>query len=195
MEARLTQTEIIKELRRREISLFTSSDFKKIFRIKRENTAYKILERLTQKGILRRLIKRKYLFIFLESDDFQIANFLYSPSYVSLESALSFYGIITQFPYQITSVTPKKTKIIKVVDNKEFSYSHFKPELFFGYEKKEKFLIASPEKALFDYLYFCSKGLKNFEQDDFDLKIINKNKFLSILKKTKQEKLKKFLKL
>ena len=194
MKARLTQTEIIKKLKQKEISLFTPSDFKRIFQIRKENTAYKILERLTQKGVLRRLIKKKYLFVFSASDDFQIANFLYPPSYISLESALSFYGIITQFPYQVTSITLKKTKVIRAMD-KEFSFSHLKPELFFGYEKKEKFLIAFPEKALFDYLYFYSKGLKSFEQNDFDLKIISKKKFLSILKETGQEKLKKFLKL
>jgi len=190
----LSQTTIIEKLRQKEISLFTASDFKKIFQIKKENTAYKILERLTKRRILKRLTKRKYLFTFLESDDFQIANFLYSPSYISLESALSFYGIITQFPYQITSITPKKTKIIKTL-NKEFSYVHIKPELFFGYEKKEKFLIALPEKALFDYLYLCSKGLRNFEKNDFDLKIIDKKKFLSLLKETKREKLMRFLKI
>jgi predicted transcriptional regulator of viral defense system len=194
MEGMLNHAKIIEKLRQKEFSLFTASDFKKIFQIKKENTAYKILERLTKKGIIKRLTKRKYLFTFLESDDFQIANFLYPPSYISLESALSFYGITTQFPYQITSVTPKKTKIIKTL-NKEFSYSHLKPDLFFGYEKKDKFLIALPEKALFDYLYLCSKGLRSFEKDDFDLKIINKKKFLSLLKKTKQEKLIKLLKI
>jgi len=190
----LDQATIIKKLKQEGISLFTSSDFKKNFQIKKENTAYKILERLTQKGILKRLIKKKYLFVFSESDDFQIANFLYSPSYISLESALSFYGIITQFPYQITSITPKKTKTIKTL-GKEFSYAQIKPQLFFGYEKKEKFLIAIPEKALLDYLYLCSKGLRSFERDDFDLKTINKKKFLFLLKETRQEKLKKFLKL
>jgi len=194
MKEMLNQTTIIEKLRQKGISLFTASDFKRIFQIRKENTAYKILERLTKKGILKRLTKRKYLFTFLESDDFQIANFLYSPSYISLESALSFYGIITQFPYQITSITPKKTKIIKTL-GKEFSYSHIKSELFFDYEKKEKFLIALPEKALFDYLYLCSKGLKNFEREDFDLKMINKKKFIHLLKKTKQEKLMKFLKI
>jgi len=194
MKESLNQTIIIKKFKEKEISLFTFSDFKKLFQIKKENTASKILERLTKKGILKRLIKKKYLFALSESDDFQIANFLYSPSYISLESALSFYGIITQFPYQITSVTLKKTKIIKTL-NKEFFYSHIKPELFFDYEKKEKFLIASREKAFFDYLYFCSKGLRRFEKDDFDLNLINKKKFFSLLKETKQEKLKEFLKL
>jgi hypothetical protein len=193
MEGMLNQAKIIEKLRQKEISLFTATDFKKIFQIEKENTAYKILERLTKRGILKRLTKRKYLFTFLESDDFQIANFLYSPSYISLESALSFYGIISQFPYQITSVTPKKTKIIKTLD-KEFSYSHIKPDFFFDYERKDKFLIALPEKALLDYLYLCSKGLRSFEKDDFDLKMIDKKKFLSLLKKTKQEKLMKFLK-
>ena len=110
MKESLNQTTVIKILKEKEISLFTFSDFKKLFQIKKENTAYKILERLTKKGILKRLIKKKYLFLFSESDDFQIANFLHSPSYISLESALSFYGIITQFPYQITSITSKKQK-------------------------------------------------------------------------------------
>ncbi len=194
MKGMLTIDTIIKKLKEKEISIFTSSDFKKIFKIKKENTAYKILERLTKKELFKRLTKRKYLFTLLESDDFQLANFLYSPSYISLESALSFYGIITQFPYQITSITPKKTKIIKTL-NKEFSYSHIKPQLFFGYEKKDKFLIALPEKALFDYLYFCSKGLRTFEKDDFDLRRINKKKLLSLFRGTRQENLKKFLEL
>jgi predicted transcriptional regulator of viral defense system len=194
MAGMLTQAAIIEKLRQKEISLFTVFDFKRIFKIQKENTTYKILERLTKRGILKRLTKKKYLFTFSKTDDFQIANFLYSPSYISLESALSFYGIISQFPYQITSVTPKKTKIIKTL-NKEFSYSHIKSELFFDYEKKDKFLIALPEKALFDYLYLCSKGLRNFEKDDFNLKMIDKKKFSSILKKTKQEKLMKLLKI
>lgn len=194
MQERLNQATIIKKLREREISLFTPLGFKRIFKIKNTNTLYKILERLSKKGILKRLTKKKYLFLFAKYSDFQIANFLYSPSYISLESALSFYGIISQFPYQITSVTPKKTKIIKAF-GKEFSFSHIKPELFFGYEKKDEFLIATPEKALFDYLYFCKKGLRNFERSDFDFKSIEKKKFFFFLKKSGEEGLKKFLKL
>ena len=192
MRARLTQAAIIQELREREISLLTVSDFRKIFALKKDNTAYKIIQRLTKKGILKRLIKRKYLFSFGQTNDFQIANFLYPPSYISLESALSFYGIISQFPYQITSVTPKKTKMIKAGE-KEFSYSHLKPELFFGYETKEDFLIALPEKAFFDYLYFATKGLRSFEKDEFDLKRLNKKRFFALIKKARRGKLEKFL--
>ena len=64
MQESLSQTTIIKKLKEKEISLFAFSDFKKLFQIKKENTAYKILERLTKKEILNRLIKNKYLFVF-----------------------------------------------------------------------------------------------------------------------------------
>lgn len=189
---RLSQSEIIKKLTSEELSLFTISDFKKLFSIKKDNTLYKIIERLTKKGILKRLIKRKYLFSLLSPSDFQIANFIYSPSYISLESALSFYGIITQFPYQITSITSKKTKNIETL-NKEFIFFHIKKELFFGYEKKEMFLIALPEKALLDYLYFAAKGLRVFERGEFDLRKINKKLFFEFVKKAKNKQLNKFL--
>lgn len=184
----LTQTKIIQKLSSSHLSLFTVSDFKKLFSIKQDNTAYKTIERLAKKGIFKRLTKKRYLFDLNPTDDFQIANFLYSPSYVSLETALSFYNIIDGFPYQITSITSKKTKTIQTLD-KEFAYFRIKPKLFWGYEKKENFLIAYPEKALLDYLYFCGKGLRNFEPDDFDLKQINKKLLADFIKNTGSNKL------
>lgn len=189
----LNQTEIIRKLNSNNLSLFTVSDFKKFFSIKKDNTAYKIIERLIKKEILKKLTKNRYWFDLLPVDDFQIANFLYYPSYISLETALCFYGILAQFPYQITSITCRKPKNIKAL-GKEFSYFHIKESFFFGYEKKENFLIASPEKALLDYFYFCTKGLRNFEPDDFDLKAINKQGFYDLIKQIKHEKLNKFIK-
>jgi len=189
---RLSQAEIIKELNSKELSLFTISDFKKFFSIKKDNTVYKIIERLTKKGLLKRLTKKRYLFSLLPYNDFQIANFLYTSSYVSLESALSLYAIIDQFPYQITSVTLKKTKRIEAL-NKEFAYFHIKRDLFLGYEKKDKFLIASPEKALFDYLYFAAKGLRSFAKNDFNLRKINKKLLFKFVKIAKSKQLDRFL--
>ena len=51
--------------------------------------------------------------MFSSTNDFLLANFLYQPSYISLESALSFFGIVTGFAYQITSLTTKKTNTLK----------------------------------------------------------------------------------
>lgn len=189
---RLSQAKIIKKLSSRGLSLFTISDFKKLFAIEKDNTAYKAIERMAKKGIFQKLTKKRYFFALSSAADFELANFLYSPSYISLETALSFHSIITQFPYQITSITPKKTKTINAL-NKDFAYFHIKQDLFFGCEKQEKFLIAQPEKALLDYLYFCSKGLRSFEQDDFDFKKIDKKTFKTFIKKAKNKNLNKFI--
>jgi hypothetical protein len=133
------------------------------------------LQRLEKADILKRIVKGKYLFSFKEINDYELANLLFTPSYLSLESALSFYGILAQFPYTITSVTPAKTKKI-VYNEKEFEFAHLKKEYFFGYVKKDNFLIALPEKALLDELYFISKGLINISLDELNLSLINRNK-------------------
>lgn len=82
----------------------------------------------------------------------ELALYLYSPSYISLEKALSIYGLIPEMVYGITSITPKTTRRFR---NKfgSFIYRHIKPSLFFGYRETKGFLLAEPEKALLDYLY------------------------------------------
>lgn len=94
----------------------------------------------------------------------EIAFYVYSPSYISLEKALSIHGLIPEMVYSITSVTPKTTRSFK---NKfgNFTYRHIKPSLFFGYrtikEGPSFYLLAEPEKALLDYLYL--NKIKNKE--------------------------------
>jgi len=152
-------TEIILDLKQKGISLFTLSDFSRIYAISNKNSLFKKVQSLEQKKIIRRLINGKYVLTISDVSDFTIAQFVLSPSYISLESALSFYGIITGFSYVITSVTSKATKTY-TIDEKEFSYSHINPKLLWGYEKKEDFLIATKEKAVLDYCYLALKGIK-----------------------------------
>ena len=153
---------------------FTTVDFLRLFPSK-QNTLYDRLKRLKRNNVIKEVPGDNYLIVGKNYSDFEIANRLYSPSYVSLESALSFHGIITGFPYQITSVTPKKTRSI-YFEGKEFVFHHINPTLFFGFEKKEKFLIADPEKSLIDYLYFVFKGLRNADLNEFDLSEIDQKK-------------------
>ncbi len=65
---------------------------------------------------------------------FLIANKLYAPSYVSFEMALSYYGLIPEGVYAITSATSKKTATFQTPIGK-FSYRTLKPQLFFGYNQ------------------------------------------------------------
>lgn len=95
-----------------------------------------------------------------------IAFNLYQPSYVSLEWALFKYGLIPEVVFNPTSVTVKTTRTFKN-NFGLFSYRHLKKELFFGYRKISEngqiYLIAEPEKALFDYLYLNSPKIKTPE--------------------------------
>lgn len=120
-----------------------------------------------QKGWLESIKRGVYkLKDFETKDPFIIANFIYTPSYISLESALNCYGIIPDIPFGTTSVTIKKTKEFKTENYGVFYYSHTKSDLFFGYkavlaEGNYSYNIAFPEKALFDYFYFRAKGISS----------------------------------
>jgi len=101
--------------------------------------------------------------------DMYIANKLYAPSYVSLETAMSYYSIIPEVSMAVTSITTKPTRKFR---NKHglFSYRTIKSYAFTGYfvERYKNFdiLIAEPEKALIDYLYFKTYHDKKFELKD-----------------------------
>ncbi len=113
-----------------------------------------------RKGYLIRLRQGYYAFPdYKESTDFTLylANIIYKPSYISLQTALSFYGIIPEAVPNITSVTTLKTMTFSN-DFGEYSYKNIKPDLMFGYELREmeggrRIMFAKPEKALADLLY------------------------------------------
>jgi predicted transcriptional regulator of viral defense system len=112
------------------------------------------------KGYLVRLRQGYFAFPeYKESTDFTLyfANIIYKPSYISLQTALSFYGIIPEAVPNITSVTTLKTKTFSNYFG-EYSYKNIKPDLMFGYDLREmeggrRIMFATPEKALADLLY------------------------------------------
>jgi predicted transcriptional regulator of viral defense system len=180
----ISKDKAIKILHQKRVTFFEVADAEKIFGIKKRKTLYELLRRLERAGVVNRIIKGEYHFSFKEFNDFELANFLINPSYISLESALSFYGILSQFPYSIISVTPLKSKKINYQE-KEYEFLHLDSKYFFGFVKKDKFLIATPEKALLDELYFVAKKLRKIHFEDLDLKLIDKKKFKNLLKKYK----------
>ncbi len=92
-----------------------------------------------------------------------IANKIYEPSYISLEYALSFYDLIPDVSFQVTSVTTNKTnKFTNKLGN--FFYRHLKRDFYFGFYYYENVLIAEKEKALLDYFYFNLKNIKMEKQ-------------------------------
>lgn len=85
-----------------------------------------------------------------------IANHLYGPSYVSMSTALRFYGLIPESVYCICSMTMKHSRTF-TNSLATFEYIHTDPTVFsIGIrsviEDDTSFLIASPEKALCDLI-------------------------------------------
>lgn len=96
------------------------------------------LSRWTSKGLIIRL--RQGYFTFPEYKDkldyaFYFANRIYRPSYISLHTALAFYGIIPETVVQITSVTSLKTASFNN-EIGEYIYKSVSENLMFGYDLK-----------------------------------------------------------
>lgn len=144
-----------------------------------------------------------------------IANHLYGPSYISLESALSFHKLIPERVYSVLSVTTKRSKKYNTPFG-IFDYRTVLPSYFsIGIQlqksdNKTTFLMASPEKALCDMILLSSglrlqssKAVKSYLEEDLRLDLSEKQKWNSQIildclnigkKKTELTQLLKFFK-
>lgn len=165
--------------------LFTLKTLREHLNIDKSGSLFNIVNRLIESGVLIKIERNKYGLKKYSCSEFALANFIYEPSYVSFESALSFYGILSQFPYEVTSATLGQTRS-KKFNEKEYGYYHLKKSLFWGYIKEENSLIADKEKALLDQLYLSSKGIKKIHLEEYDLSLINKSKLKSYILKYPQ---------
>ena len=107
------------------------------------------------------------------------ANLIYGPSYISLQFALSFHGLIPETAVQVTSVTFKKTRryhtplgdfIYRSVSFKYYPYGILRQGEALG----APYLIACPEKAVMDMLYFAAdlrsmRDVQSYLLDDLRL--------------------------
>ncbi len=86
-----------------------------------------------------------------------VANRLVRPSYISLQSALSYYGLIPEHVASVTSVTTGRPLTLRNEFGR-FLYRHIKTDFFFGFRywqvsQTQSAFIATPEKAILDLLY------------------------------------------
>jgi len=156
------------------LPVFTFDDFLGIE--KDRSYLCQVLHRYEKNGKLLRLKKGIYTtYAYVEKTknrgeieiftDF-LANFLYSPSYLSLETILYYHNILTEIPVNFTSVAKNKTAVFA---NKlgNFLYHKVKPSLFCGFELSEEsgfsLIRATKAKALFDFLYLRKNVLPNKE--------------------------------
>jgi predicted transcriptional regulator of viral defense system len=116
--------------------------------------------RWTKAGYLVRLRQGLYTFPEYKEKPEMAAYFagrIYGPSYISLHTALAFYGLIPEAVVQITSVTALKTMSFTNAFG-EYTYQSVRDDLMFGYEPRPfgdgyTIAYATREKGLLDLLY------------------------------------------
>jgi hypothetical protein len=123
---------------------------------------------------------RNGLYIFGSSENnilnssFQLANHLYLPSYVSLESALSHWNLIPEGVMTTTSVTLKRGKNISTpIGSFQFEFlrpKYYREGFFYSENNSDHFLIATPLKALLDFIYLRNKNYSKFQHLEEDLR-------------------------
>ena len=144
-----------------------------------DNQRYSIVKRAIVKGDLIHIRRGLYCLgkhlTTKTPHPFELAQKIYWPSYVSLESALSYHGLIPEAVYSITSVATKRSKEFHTPLG-NFSYIKIPSDNFFvEVERKEEqgnyFFIAKPWKAILDYLFCYKKNWHGLEPLVDDLRI------------------------
>ncbi|MBI4353659.1 MAG: hypothetical protein HY595_00335 [Candidatus Omnitrophica bacterium] len=134
-----------------------------------------LVHRYAKRGVLVKLRNGLYSLADHPPSELAVANRLYEPSYLSFEWALSYYHLIPETTYVITSATSRPTRVLTALD-KTFEYHRVKASAFTGYEPVkvggETVLIATPEKALVDSVYF-SDLRRRLLNDRLDLRAVN----------------------
>lgn len=155
------------ELNKIQKPVFSTDDISKTLGISGAS-AKVAASRYAKKKILTRLKRDLYMLSgrlqsLPEEELFRLANLIQVPSYVSLTTALSYYGITTQQQqYFIESIALKRTKSVSA-ENVSFAYTRIQKPLYTGYVLKDGFFIALPEKALADCV--CLASLKRTHCD------------------------------
>lgn len=138
-----------REHRRKRI--FTLSDIVTLTDERRPSLSVQ-LSRMAKARIIENPLKGIYLNPFNTPSAEEIAMFIVSPSYLSMEYALSNAGILSQHVFTLTLVCLRPTHTFTSEKN-SYEYHQIKKELFWGYEKNGNVQIAHPEKALLDLIY------------------------------------------
>jgi predicted transcriptional regulator of viral defense system len=161
MAKQLNWLQVDRLVRQRGLTLFSPQDLRHLLGASEMSVRF-LLTRATKRGDVLKLRRELYTLPDRPASDLEIANRLYNPSYVSFEYALAHYHLIPESVYEVTSATTRTSRRFEAL-GKGFTYRRLKPAAFTGYRPERVgghvVLIAEPEKAMVDSLYFASLGL------------------------------------
>jgi predicted transcriptional regulator of viral defense system len=118
------------------------------------SSASRALKTLAQRGLARRIRHGLWSLADRTADPRLLAGDITRPhpAYISFASALAAHGVIDQIPREIALASTGRAKRVKTSQG-TFAVHRVPPPLFGGYELKDGVAIATPEKALFDFVY------------------------------------------
>jgi len=157
---------------------FTLGDLEKILGQQRPSL-YVTLNRLVNYGVLTRLRRGVYQVALQTPALPRIANALVYPSYLSFESALARFGILSQVPFALTFATSKRSQQL-TLGATAVEFHQLKSNLFFGYTLVDGLYIAEPEKALLDQCYLATRGLASLSWEELDLSRLDRGRLVEM---------------
>lgn len=152
-------------------SVLTIRDLMGILDLKRSSAIVQA-SRLVKQGFLLSAGRNRFILALKPIDWLAVAIEMYMPSYISLETALNHYGIIDQIPKSIYLCTPRRS-LTTVIASREFIYRRLSFSRYFGFYRQGNTIMAEPEKAVLDQLYFARRGLVSFHPDEMKLDKLN----------------------
>ena len=183
------------------------------------NRRFALLKRALKSGEILRVHRGLYClaakYLRRKPDPLVLAQRIYGPSYISLETALSYHEWIPEAVYAITSASIDRSREFDTPIG-HFSFTRIPQKVFYTevtrVEKKsgsknepvfyasETFLMASPLKALADYVYahkldWISAGpvIKSLRVDEASLADIKAEMFESLLANYSSRRVRRFL--
>lgn len=174
MANKVNLIQVEQAIRRRGLRLFSPLELQRVLNISAIAARF-LVHRYAKRGVFHKLRNGLYCSADQPPSELAVASRLYEPSYLSFELVLSYYHLIPEAAYTITSATPRPTQALTAM-GKTFEYHRLKQPVFTGYEPikvgTETVLMATPEKALVDTLYFVDLK-KKMLNDRLDLRHLN----------------------
>lgn len=162
---------LIKQLRTADRPYITDSELRLLLSGSADSRYSKVKRLIAQNKLLH---IRKGLYCLTEElgylkkpHPFELAQFIYSPSYISFESALMFHGLIPEVAFTTTSACIKRSKTFPTPLG-VFSYLHlpvanFYTEVEIVEDNNYRFFVAKPWKAICDYVFVYKKDWINLD--------------------------------
>ncbi|HAZ29751.1 TPA: hypothetical protein DCY43_03350 [candidate division WWE3 bacterium] len=166
--------------------IFNLQEVAKLFPTESKNTINMQIKRMINRGDLERIRNGLYRLPNTRVDEYVLANLLYQPSYVSLETVLNNLGVIPDITMNVTSITTVTSKIISTTAG-TFLYSKIAKDLYYGFDKiKDSGSsyycdVACVEKALLDLIYV--RRVRSLGEYRFDFSDVNAGKLNALAEK------------